>query len=85
MNYNVCYQDITIIDNKNTVEKIKSTLISIMNLTDEEATAISSLQTNKDLLKLLDSPEFYFSNDEKIKEFNDLKELLDLFGGIYYA
>lgn len=76
--------DKTIIDGLNSVEKVIETLRSFLSLSETEINALSTIRSEKDLMLLNNHPENYFS-PENVKSFLDLKELMDLMGGIYYA
>jgi hypothetical protein len=74
----------TIIDGENTVSKVKENIIYFLNLNKEEKELILNIKNEKDLLKLVNNPENYFTVDN-VKEFLKLKKEMDLLGGIYYA
>lgn len=74
----------TIIDGENNLHKVKDTIISLLDLNEVEKNSISKIKNNKDLLNLVKFPGEYLT-DSNVKAFNEITELLDLLGGIYYA
>lgn len=85
MNYKIPDRDkVDYIDGENSVEKVKATLLSFLELNSQEKDALETIHTNKDLLSLVNTPEAYFT-ENNVKAFSELKELMDLLGGIYYA
>lgn len=84
MSYDTDKQSVNLIDGENSVATVKSALISLLDLDGAEKERIESISTSKDLLSFVNKPGDYLG-EVNAKRFLELKELLDLLGGIYYA
>lgn len=69
----------SMVDGSNGVEEVKKTIISLLELSEDEKTQINNINTTKDLSLLLNEPNNYFSV-KNVKAFQELQELIDLMG-----
>lgn len=84
MEYKLNGQEEIIIDGPNSLESVKRNLISLLTLSEEERASISGIQNTQDLSKFLDVPDQYLTWDN-VKALQELLELIDLLGGMYFA
>jgi len=60
---------------KNTIAEVKALIKKIVKINIDE-----SIQTEKELKDLIDSPQDYLNNFEDIKKLNELTEIMELIG-----
>lgn len=84
MEYKLNEEKENVVEESGNVELIKQNLVSLLALSEQEKTALSSIQDAIELSAFLDKPEQYLSDVHAI-ELKEVLELIDLLGGIYLA
>jgi len=84
MEYKMMVEEMLIYHEPTSIEKIKESLIKMMELDMEEKATINGISTLEELKSFMEQPEKYLKKTH-LEDFRELMELIDLMGGIYFA